>query len=79
MITLSVDELIRITGYEQPNRQVKELLDRGFWRARIGRMGEAILERVHYEAVCAGAVQPQDCAVELQPQAPLPPRRRRSA
>ncbi len=56
MITLSVDELIRITGYEQPNRQLNELLDRGFWRARLQK-GEVILERAHYEAVCAGAVQ----------------------
>ena len=57
MITLDKDELVALTGLMQPRRQVEELLARGFWRARLVH-GEAVLERAHYEAVCAGAVAP---------------------
>lgn len=52
-ITLSKAELIAITSYELPCKQLAELHAQGFHRARIGREG-VILERAHYEAVCRG-------------------------
>lgn len=54
--TLDRDELIRLTGYVQPARQVRELQRQGFSRARRNRLGEVVLERAHYDAVCAGEV-----------------------
>lgn len=57
-LTLTPAELERLTGgLTQPRRQLTELRARGFWRARLVR-GELILERAHYEAVCAGALPP---------------------
>jgi hypothetical protein len=70
-ITLSTAEIFKITQYIQPNLQLEELRAQGFWRARLGQMGEVVLERAHYEAVCAGAVQPTRAL--LEPEA-LPPR-----
>lgn len=52
-ITLSKAELIALTSYELPCKQLAELHAQGFHRARIGRDG-VILERAHYEAVCEG-------------------------
>jgi len=46
-------------GYEQPRRQLAELHAQGFWRARLSRSHDVILERAHYEAVCAGALVPR--------------------
>lgn len=54
-IILDADELERVTGYKTPKRQVKELRRQGFYRARIAVTGNVILERAHYDAVCAGA------------------------
>lgn len=55
-VTLSPDEIQQLTGYRQPGKQLQELLRRGFYRARrSGVTGEVILERPHYDAVCAGA------------------------
>lgn len=45
-------------GLTQPQRQVEELRHQGFWRARLSRAHTVILERAHYEAVCAGAAPP---------------------
>lgn len=57
--TLSDDEIRRITNYRQPACQLAELLRQGFYRARRGRVdGAVILERAHYDAVCAGASLP---------------------
>ena len=57
-ITLSASELEALCGgVKRPRAQVEELLARGYWRARLYR-GKAILERAHYEAVCAGALPP---------------------
>lgn len=54
-ITLSADELFAITGYQRPGDQLAELQQRGFYRARRSKVtGQVILERAHYEAVCAG-------------------------
>ena len=56
-LRLSEDELIELTDYRQPKRQLETLRAAGFWRARISDVGgRVILEREHYEAVCAGAV-----------------------
>lgn len=53
-IILSNSEIERLTGgLTQPAAQVRELQAQGFCRARVVR-GTAIVERAHYEAVCAG-------------------------
>jgi hypothetical protein len=52
-ITLSKAELVALTSYELPCKQLARLHADGFHRARIGRDG-VILERAHYEAVCRG-------------------------
>ena len=55
--TLSEAELVDITGYVQPSSQLRELHRQGFFRARRARFtGRVILERAHYDAVCAGAI-----------------------
>jgi len=54
-ITVSEDELIALTGYKDPGCQLRELLRQGFFRARRSpRTGSVVLERAHYDAVCAG-------------------------
>lgn len=56
---LTPAELHAITGYEQPLRQLEVLRAAGFWRARIReRDNVLVLERPHFEAVCAGALPP---------------------
>ena len=58
-VILTADELVALTTYTQPARQLRELHRQGFSRARIGRTGAVILERVHYLAVIKGnAVEP---------------------
>ncbi|MFG6441102.1 DUF4224 domain-containing protein [Roseateles sp. LKC17W] len=57
-IALSDEQLVRITGYRQPAAQLRELLRQGFHRARRNPAGRVILERPHYEAVCAGREAP---------------------
>lgn len=56
-ITLSPAELQQVTGgYKRPGDQLRELHRQGFHRARLGRVtGQVILERAHYDAVCAGS------------------------
>lgn len=55
-ITLSAEELFAITGYQRPGDQLAELHQQGFHRARRSRVtGQVILERAHYNAICAGA------------------------
>ncbi len=56
-LILSKDELADVTGYVQPSKQIERLAQLGFWRARM-QAGEVILERAHYNAVCAGATAP---------------------
>lgn len=53
-LTLSADEIIDLTGgYVLPAKQLAELRQQGFWRARRSRLdGRVILERPHYDAVC---------------------------
>lgn len=58
-VLLSDDEVEALAGgLTQPQRQLEELRKQGFWRVRLSRAHKVILERAHYEAVCAGAVQP---------------------
>ena len=57
-ITLTPEELIALTGYEQPCKQLKTLKARGFYRAYIARKGGVILERAHYESVVRGQDAP---------------------
>lgn len=52
---LTESELIALTGYRLPSKQLEELHSQGFYRARINKVsGRVILERESYEAVCAG-------------------------
>ena len=53
-IALTEAELIRITGYELPCKQLAVLHNRGFHRAYIAKRGGVVLERAHYDAVCRG-------------------------
>nr|WP_255481800.1 MULTISPECIES: DUF4224 domain-containing protein [Ramlibacter] len=55
-ITLSTDELVALTGYQQATRQLAVLHTRGFLRAFISRRGDLVLERAHYESVSRGEV-----------------------
>ena len=57
MKTLTPDEIDSLTKSRQLRKQLAELREQGFWRARLGRDG-IILETAHYEAVCAGALPP---------------------
>jgi hypothetical protein len=50
---LASSEIVCLTGYEQPCKQLAVLHKRGFVRAYIGRKG-VVLERPHFEAVCRG-------------------------
>lgn len=54
-LLLTAAEIAELTQYGRPSRQLEELHRQGFFRARQGRSGAVILERAHYEAVCAGA------------------------
>jgi hypothetical protein len=63
-VRLSDAELVELTEYEQPTKQLQELHRQGFYRARIGRTGRVILERAHYDAVARGEVAPP---VQRQP------------
>ena len=56
-IILTQEELLELTGYKMAARQLADLHRAGFHRARIGMAGRVILERSHYQAVCAGQIQ----------------------
>jgi hypothetical protein len=67
-ITLSLDEIKQVTNYKRPGDQLVELHRRGFYRARIGKVtGQVILERAHYDAICAGAGQPGNDSTRARP------------
>jgi len=55
-VILTADEIRAITGAVAPSVQLNELRRLGFTRARRGLDKSLIVERAHYEAVCAGAV-----------------------
>jgi hypothetical protein len=69
---LSKEELQAITGYKPAAKQLEALHRAGFYRARLSPTGSVILERAHYDAVCAGTSQPQRPKI-------TPPRDRRHA
>lgn len=66
-LTLSPDEIRDLTRYKQPARQLAELHRQGYWRARRDRLGRVILERAHYDAVCAGTAKDADMSPKLRP------------
>lgn len=68
-LTLTPAELKQLTGYEQPSRVLAELHRQGFHRARRDRFGQVVLERAHYDAVCAGAVEARKPKVRLMARA----------
>lgn len=41
-------------GYVYPARQLRELHDRGFTLATLGKSGQVVLPRAHYQAVVGG-------------------------
>lgn len=55
-VTLTDEEVQALAGgLKQPARQLAELKRQGYWRARRASItGRVVLERAHYEAVCAG-------------------------
>lgn len=53
-LVLTAEELVELTGYHQPAKQLEELLRQGFSRARRDRLGRVVLERAHYDAVARG-------------------------
>lgn len=56
---LDPEELQELTGYKRATEQLVELLRQGFYRARRSPAdGSVILERPHFDAVCAGAGKP---------------------
>lgn len=59
-LLLSDAELVALTGYQRQAEQLVELHRQGFSRARRDRLGRVVLERAHYEAVCAGQRLPAD-------------------
>jgi hypothetical protein len=56
-LILSEAEVQRLCGgLKRPADQLADLKDQGFYRARLGRITRrVVLERAHYDAVCAGA------------------------
>jgi hypothetical protein len=67
-LVLSADELVALTGYKQPAKQLRKLHELGFVRSWINAAGALILPRVHYEAVKAGTYEPGPF-----PGTPIPP------
>jgi hypothetical protein len=56
-VLLPEEEIVAVAGgYKRPGDQLRELHRQGFYRARRSRVtGRVVLERAHYDAVCAGA------------------------
>jgi hypothetical protein len=67
--TLSPAEVQAIAGgYKRPADQLRALREQGFYRARIGKItGQVILERPHYDAVCAGGGQASNDSSRTRP------------
>lgn len=75
-IVLTAAELVALTGYSQPAKQLDELRRQGFWRARRNILGLVVLERAHYDAVCHGATFVPERAPRLRLPEPGALRRR---
>lgn len=71
-ITLPEDEIVTVAGgYKRPGDQLRELHRQGFYRAGKSRItGRVVLERAHYDAVCAGA-RPEQQAPAPRVRSPL--------
>ncbi len=69
-LILTEAELQRLCGgLKRPAEQLADLKGQGFYRARIGRITRrVILERAHYDAVCAGAQQAGTNSGRARPQ-----------
>ncbi len=52
-LVFSQDELVLLTGYKWASKQLDSLKKAGFFRARLNSAGNVVLERAHYEFVCA--------------------------
>lgn len=52
-LTLTPAELAEVTRCKRPGDQLDVLHRRGFHRAWRAKDGSVVLERAHYEAVCA--------------------------
>lgn len=59
-VILTQTEIEQLTGYRRASLQLKHLHAQGFWRARISKLGNVILEREHYQAVCRGDTAAND-------------------
>jgi hypothetical protein len=59
-LLLSKAEIERLTSYARPGDQLAELRRQGFHRARRNRLGEVVLERAHYDAVCTRGCNASD-------------------
>lgn len=73
-LLLTAEELVTVSGgYRQPAKQLAELKLQGYWRARRSKItGHVILERAHFEAVCAGAdLQPGSHGRKAEPEPTL--------
>lgn len=57
---LTETELFELTRYKRPADQLRVLLERGFYRAYRASTGDVVLERPHFEAVCAGITKAAD-------------------
>jgi hypothetical protein len=53
-IILTRAEIEALTGYKIATKQLNVLHGRGFTRAYTNRLGDVVVERAHYEAVCRG-------------------------
>ena len=68
-LTLTPEQILEITGYQRQADQLNELHRQGFWRARRQPVsGDVLLERAHYDAVCAGQTAPGKRRGEPEPQ-----------
>jgi hypothetical protein len=73
--TMSEAEIVALSGgYVQPARQLKELHERGFVRARKSALtGRVVLERAHHDAVVRGQFGSSDA--QDGPRPPAQPNR----
>ena len=68
-ILLPEEEIVAVAGgYLRPGDQLRELHRQGFYRARRSRVtGRIVLERAHYDAICAGARSEQAPVPRVRP------------
>lgn len=72
-LNLSAEEVQEAAGgYVYPARQLRELHDRGYVLATMGKNGRVVLPRAHYAAVNRGEFQPPAASQEPQSPAPRP-------